>query len=327
MSCSIIIVNYRTDKLVADCLHSLYDANTPGHNRVVIVDNNSQDNSSERLASLIEKKQWHWATLLPLDSNNGFAAGNNAGIRFLMQSAPLPDYILLLNPDTVVQKNAIKYLQEFLKKNTSVGVVGAQLFNDAGQPESSSRRFPSILSELESGARLGLLSRLLRKWQVALPVTQNAHQCDWVSGAAMMLRREVIEQIGMMDERYFLYFEEIDYCRRVTNQGWEIWLEPSSRITHLEGVATGIQTAQKRRPKYWYDSRRRYLIKHLGILQWLMSDSLWVLGRCSLLARKLLGFGGDFKADPQYFMRDLLWGDIYTLCSGKAFTIEKMSKK
>lgn len=327
MSCAIIIINYRTDNLVTNCLHSLHDTIVPEHTHVVIVDNHSEDGSSERLAKLIEDNHWDWVTLLPLSTNDGFAAGNNAGIRFLKQSAPLPDYILLLNPDTIVQKNAIQYLQEFLSRNTSVGIVGAQLFNAAKQPESSSRRFPSIFSEFESGARLGLLSRLLRKWRVALPVIPNAHQCDWVSGAAMMVRREVIEQIGMMDEGYFLYFEENDYCRRAYNKGWEIWLEPRSRIIHLEGAATGIQTAQKRRASYWYESRMRYFVKHLGVFQWVLADLLWAVGRCSLLARKALGFGGSTKADPLCFMRDLLWGDLRALCSGKAFTIAKFSKK
>jgi len=195
--------------------------------------------------------------------------------------------------------------------------VGAQLYNAEGQPDSSSRRFPSVCSELDAGVRLGVVSNLLRKWKVALPFSDQAHPCDWVSGAAMMLRREVFEQVGRMDEGFFLYFEEVDYCHRAKDKGWQVWLEPRSNVIHLEGAATGIRTARKRRGQYWYDSRRRYFIKHLGVIQWLLADFLWAMGRLILLARKALGLGGDTSGDPQCFMQDLLWGDLKAFVSGQ----------
>jgi GT2 family glycosyltransferase len=317
MRCGIIIVNYNTADQVADCLRSLSTAITPGHDQVIIVDNNSQDGSCDKLAMIIEGCNWGWVTLLPLSTNDGFAAGNNAGILFFKQKKIQFDCFLLLNPDTIVHKDAIYHLIEFLKNHPAAGIVGAQLYNAEGQPESSSRRFPSVFSELDAGARFGIVTTLLRRWKVALPVSDHAHLCDWVSGAAMMVRWEVIEQVGLMDDGFFLYFEEVDYCHRTKDKGWQVWLEPRSHVIHLEGAATGIRTARKRRGQYWYDSRRRYFIKHLGVIQWLLADLLWAMGRMILLARKALGFGGDTSGDPQCFMQDLLWGDLKALVSGQ----------
>jgi GT2 family glycosyltransferase len=278
---------------------------------VIVVDNNSGDGSVEQLSATIEAQGWErWVTLLPQGSNSGFAAGNNEAIRHLLSQDVPPDYVMLLNPDTVAHAGAVECLVHFLAEHPNVGIVGAQLENGNHILESSARRYPSVLSEMDNGARFGLLSSLLKKWQVALPVVDYAHRCDWVSGAAMMIRREVFEQVGLMDEGFFLYFEELDFCQRAGIAGWQVWLEPASLITHLEGQATGIQHTRNRRGKYWYDSRRQYFIKHHGVLRLMLADILWGLGRCSLLFRQLLQLGGDTTSDPLFFMRDLLLGDL-----------------
>ncbi len=316
---AIIIVNFRTADLVCDCLHSLSPEVKAAHDQVIVVDNNSEDGSVERLSAVIEEQEWEqWATVLPQDSNLGFAAGNNIAIRiFLAQETP-PDYVLLLNPDTVVQGGTVKKLIRFLDEHPEAGIVGAQLENEDHVPQSSARRYPSVWSEFESGARLGVLSRLLKNFRVSLPMTNHASRCDWVSGAAMLIRRQVFDDIGLMDEGFFLYFEELDFCHRTHSAGWQIWLEPAARVTHLEGRATGIQQARKRRGQYWYDSRRRYFIKHLGMLRWILADFLWSLGRLSLLLRTWLNLGGDISGDPLYYVRDLVWGDFYAFLKGDA---------
>lgn len=324
MRSAIIIVNYRTASLVCDCLHSLYAGNEIHCSPVIVVDNDSGDDSVERLSATIKAQGWEsWVTLLPQDSNGGFAAGNNVAIRCLLAQEVPTDYVMLLNPDTVIHPGAVARLALFLTEHPNVGIVGAQLENGNHILESSARRFPSVWSELDSGARFGLLSRLLKEWQVALPVTDRAHRCDWVSGAAMMIRREVFEQIGLMDEGFFLYFEELDFCQRTNNAGWQIWLEPASLVTHFEGQATGIQCARKRRGKYWYDSRRRYFVKHHGVMRWIFADILWGLGRLSLLLRTFLKLGGSVSSDPLYFFRDLIMGDLYAFISGDVWRDEK----
>ncbi|WP_319409029.1 glycosyltransferase family 2 protein [uncultured Desulfosarcina sp.] len=322
MGLAVIIVNYRTPKLVRDCLESIMDEIEDLQGVAVVVDNNSGDGSAEYLSETIKKNRWEKrATLLPQERNLGFAAGNNAAIRHLSAIGKLPDHLMLLNPDTVVQEGAINKLVRFLNKKPKVGIVGAQLENNNRVPESSARRFPSVWSELESGARLGVLSQLLTNYRVALPIMGWPFRCDWVSGAAMVVRRQVFERIGLMDEGFFLYFEELDFCHRAHNAGWQIWLEPVSRIVHLEGQATGIQKKRSRRGKYWYDSRRRYWMKHHGLLILILADLLWGIGRLSLLMRVKLGLGGDVSCDPLHFFRDLIVGDVRALMNGTGRTI------
>ena len=327
MTLAIIIVNFRTPHLVCDCLHSLSTPVNACRGQVIVVDNDSADGSIERLTATIEEQGWkRWATVLPQDRNLGFAAGNNAAIRYLLALKEPPDNLLLLNPDTVVHGGAVEQLSRFLEVRPEVGIVGAQLENEYHVPQSSGRRFPSVWSEFENGARFGVFSKILKNYRVALPVANHAHRCDWVSGAAMMFRREVIEQIGLMDEGFFLYFEELDFCGRAGNAGWKIWLEPAARVTHLEGQATGIQQAQRRRWQYWYDSRRRYFIKHHGVLRWIFADLLWGLGRLTLLLRIRLNLGGDISNDPQKIFRDLLWGDLCAFINGEARRIKASVK-
>jgi hypothetical protein len=316
---AIIVVNYRTPDLVIDCLKSLKTEISSPMVRVVVVDNDSGDGSVECLLASIEEHGWtRWTIVLPQDRNLGFAAGNNAAIRYLLALKEPPDNLLLLNPDTVIHGGAVEQLSRFLEVRPEVGIVGAQLENEFHVPQSSARRFPSVWSEFDNGARFGVLSRLLKNYRVALPVANHAHRCDWVSGAAMMFRRKVIEQIGLMDEGFFLYFEELDFCQRASNAGWQIWLDPAARVTHLEGGATGIRQARRRRGQYWYDSRRRYFIKHFGIPRWILADLLWGLGRLSLLARTRFNLGGDISGDPLHYFRDLIWGDLCALIKGQA---------
>ncbi len=315
----IIIVNYCAADLVCECLQSLENEIEGKLERVIVVDNNSSDDSLSRLLQKIDDQSWSWVSVLKLDRNGGFAVGNNAGFQKVLGDGSTPEYFMLLNPDTIVQKGAIGQLLSFLDNHPSVGVVGAQVINGKRELDSSARRFPSFLSELESGARLGVLSKMLKKKCVAMPISRHAHQCEWVSGAAMMIRRQVVEQIGMLDEQYFLYFEELDYCKMVNDAGWETWFEPHSRVIHFEGSVTEVNNVRKRRKKYWYDSRRRYFIKHHGVFGWVVIDLFWAFGRCSLLLRKSIGLGGDTSADPMKFMTDLLLGDIKFLFKGDAF--------
>lgn len=318
----IIIVNYRTAELTIDSLRSLATQVVDlGGGRVVVVDNNSGDGSTEKLSSTIEREGWSgWASVIPLDRNGGFAYGNNAGIRAALASADNVNYVMLLNPDTVVREEAIKTLVGFMDKHPHVGTAGSLLENKDGDVECSAHRIHSPLSELDAGARLGLLSRLLHRYVVSESPAAKAHQCDWVSGASLIVRREVIEQVGLMDEGYFLYFEEVDFCRRAQQAGWECWYVPDSRVMHLEGASTGIRATAKRRAKYWYDSRRRFFVKHYGIVGLVVADVLWGIGRFSFLLRRGLCIGARSREynDPKWFTFDLLWGDLRAILTGRA---------
>lgn len=321
----IVIVNYRTADLVIDCLRSLSAQIADlGKACVVVVDNNSDDGSVAKLTAGVKREGWSpWANIMPLDKNGGFAFGNNASIRIALASTAPVDYVMLLNPDTVPLSGAIKALVDFMDAHPDVGIAGSQLKNANGDVECSAHTFPSPLSELDGAARLGMLSRLLHRYVVSHPSRALPHPCNWVSGASMIIRRQVIEDVGLMDESYFLYFEEVDFCRRAHQAGWQCWYVPDSRVIHLEGASTGIHATAKRRAGYWYDSRRRFFVKHYGISGLVTADVLWAIGRFSFLLRRSLrlGAGSHENSDPKMFMFDLLWGDLRAILTGRVWRI------
>jgi len=322
----IIVVNYRTGPLVVDCLGSLKEqVKELNGGKVIVIDNDSSDSSVEIIQSAITKNIWdEWVDIVPLKRNGGFAYGNNAGINLALSSKEKPDYILLLNPDTVVRSHAINSLVSFLESHNNVGIVGSRIENTSGDIESTAHRFPSYLSEFEDTARLGFITRLLSRYVVSPEILDYPHECDWLSGAALMLRSAAFEDIGNMDDSFFLYFEEVDYCLRAKSKGWTTWYVPESRVMHLQGAATGICNNKKRRPSYWYNSRRRYYIKHHGISGWLAADLFWSLGRFSYLLRRILRLGAKgTDIDPKLLTFDLLWGDFYALITGVAFQIKR----
>jgi hypothetical protein len=236
---------------------------------------------------------------------------------------------MLLNPDTVAREGAIKVLVGFMDGHPRAGIAGSLLENADGGVECSAHRIHSPLSELDAGARLGLLSRLLHRYVVSECPAAEAHQCDWVSGASLIVRREVLEQVGLMDDGFFLYFEEVDFCRRAQQAGWECWYVPDSRVVHLEGASTGIRATAKRRAKYWYDSRRRFFVKHYGIIGLVAADVLWAIGRFSFLLRRGLRLGArsNVNYDPKWFMFDLLWGDLRAILTGRVRSIPRAGQQ
>lgn len=325
----IVIVNYRTAGLVVDCLHSLSTqvADLAG-GRVLVVDNASSDGSVEKLNAAIARAGWSsWAEVVPLDRNGGFAFGNNAGIRMAFAANEPVDYVMLLNPDTEARPGAVKALVDFMNKCPDTGIAGSQLENANGGIDYAAHTFPTPLSELDAGARLGVLSRFLQRRVSSFPLPAIAHHCDWVSGASMIIRRQVIKDIGWMDQDYFLYFEEVDFCRCARQAGWECWYVPESRVLHLEGASTGIRTAARRRARYWYDSRRRFFVKHYGIAGLAAADMLWAIGRFSFLLRKTLHLCRNHgNQDPSWYMFDLLWGDLRAILTGKVWEIPRIGR-
>ena len=325
----IIIVNYRTADLTIDCLHSLSaQVSAMPECRVVVVDNLSGDGSVNRIEDAIDREDWSaWVSVLPNDRNGGFAYGNNAGIRYALSSQKQPDYFLVVNHAAIVRPEDVEACVSFLANNPDIGIVGSRLQDAEGNFVGSAHNAPTVLGELEAGARLGMLSRLLARYVVTPPLRAEAHECEWVSGASMMVRREVFDAIGLLDDGFFLYFEEVDFCCRARKAGWKVWYLPESTVMHLEGAATGIR-AVTRRARYWYDSRRRFFVKHYGIGGLLLADVFWACGRLSYLLRRGLRLGAQQEmADPKWFMADLLWGDLRFLLSGAAFRIARQRQQ
>jgi GT2 family glycosyltransferase len=292
LSVLVAIVNYRAAELVVDCLASLAEEARTLRMHVVVVDNASQDGSSEHIGRAIEASGWSgWVELRALQENGGFSAGNNAAIADACERPDGPDYVLLLNPDTRARPGAVTALLEFMEARPEVGIAGSRLEDEDGTQQHSRYRFPSALGELEACAHLGLLSRLLADACVAPPLDPHARECDWVAGASMIVRRAVVCALGPMDERYFLYYEEVDYCRRARELGWRTWYVPASRVVHLVGRSSGVTSrgrVQARRPGYWFASRRRYFVTHHGRAFALLADAGWVAGHVVWTMRRFV---------------------------------------
>jgi GT2 family glycosyltransferase len=307
----IAIVNYRTPALTIECLRSLEpEVLERGGTRVVVADNASGDGSAERIGQAITRNGWsRWASILPLDQNGGFSYGNNAVIRPALESVdpPPPEYVLLLNSDTIVFAGALAALVEFMDARQDVGIAGSRLEDPDGSHQHSRYRFHSVWSELDSGLKLGVVTRLLRNHVVAPPLVETAHPIDWVAGASMIVRRQVFHDIGLLDPGYFLYFEEADFCLNARRAGWPCWYVPSSRVLHLVGKSSGVTSTSEpaaRRPRYWFESRRRYFVKNHGRAYALFADAAWVTGFALWRIRRLVQRKPD--TDPPHMLWDFL---------------------
>ena len=305
----VVIVNYRTADLTIDCLRSL-EAERPRVPRmsVVVVDNASGDESAPHIAAAISSNSWSsWVSLSVQERNGGFASGNNAAIRPALQSPDAPHYVLLLNPDTLVRPGGVQALVEFMDVHPAVGIAGSRLEDTDGKPQRSAFRFPTVLSEAESGFRVALLTRVLARRVVAPPVPDDAGPAQWVAGASMIVRKEVFDAIGLLDEGYFMYFEEVDFCRRAARAGWPCWYVPQSRVIHLVGQSSGVTDpgqAARPRPAYWFDARRRFFLTHYGPLRTFLADMLWASGFSLWRVRRAILRKPD--NEPMRLLRDFI---------------------
>jgi GT2 family glycosyltransferase len=295
-----IVVNYRTAELTLKAIEALLPELPAGdQGGVVVVDNDSRDGSAERIAAAIAARGWGGRVrFIPSPRNGGFGAGVNVGIGYGLGLDSVPEYFYLLNPDAVPDAGAIAALTAFMDGHPRAGVAGSHLYTPDGKPHASAFRFPSILGELDFGLRFGPVTRLLRPWVVPIPPSHDTFEVGWVAGASFIIRRSVIEQIGLFDEEFFLYFEETDFCLRAHRKGWSIWYVGTSSVNHIGGAATGVDhtengaaqpRGQRRRvPAYWYVSRRRYFEKNHGRLYRAASDAVFLTGYALWRARRLL---------------------------------------
>jgi N-acetylglucosaminyl-diphospho-decaprenol L-rhamnosyltransferase len=309
MQVAIIVVNYRTPALTIDCLQSLEAAgDMPPGTQVIVVDGNSGDNSVPLISLAIERNNWSsWVKLLPLNINGGFAYANNRGMEALIDRFGRPQFFWLLNSDTIVRPCALSHLLKFMDAHPRAAIAGSRLEDLDGTPQHSAFRFHSILSELEATMRFGPVSRLLHHSRVAPPISNTAERMDWVSGASMLIRTDMMEAVGSLDEGYFMYYEESDLCLRATRAGWECWYVPESRVVHLVGQSSGVtsrNTALPRRPAYWFESRHRYFVRNYGGAYAMLADGAWVVGHALWRVRRFLQRKPD--TDPPHLLGDFL---------------------
>jgi GT2 family glycosyltransferase len=303
---AIVIVTYRCAALTIDSLRSVAAERAAAgfQIRAVVVDNASGD--APPIAEAIESNGWRsWVTLVTAPKNGGFAYGNNLGIARAYKDH-VPSYIYLLNPDTQVRPGAIGCLARFLESHQEVGIAGSSFEMSDGSDWPFAFHFPTLMSEMLQGMELSPLMHLFKRWVVAQAMTRVPQPIDWICGASMLIRPAVLESIGGMDEDYFLYFEETDFCYRAKRSGFATWYVPESRVMHIGGQSTAVtdlRSGPKRLPSYWFESRRRYFAMTYGIGHAMRIDIVALLA-CSIGLLKRAAVGRMHTATP-HFIRDL----------------------
>jgi N-acetylglucosaminyl-diphospho-decaprenol L-rhamnosyltransferase len=236
---SVLIVTYNSVGVIGDCLDSLRASPSSREFEVVIADNGSDDGTVERVRSSYPE-----AVLVENGANLGFARGNRSAA-----GVARGDLLLLLNPDTVVRPGAVDALVASLLAEESRWVVGACLVGPDGEPATSWGDFPTLgwaFLELAPWRRLGLAVRSMRQVGRTCEGVERAKDVDWVSGAALLVRRDAWDRLGGLDGAFFMYFEETDFCARVHACGGRVVLEPDARIVHLEGASVGQASIRQR---------------------------------------------------------------------------------
>lgn len=256
--------------------------------QVVVVDNDSGDGSAEALEDLVAREGWSaWASVLRSPRNGGFAAGNNLGIAAIDAEA-----YVLLNSDTLIEKGTFARLLDAMDREPRAGIIGPSMTDHDGTPESSHFRFLRPCTELVRAANTGPVTRLFAGFDPVMPRSSVPVESEWVGFACVLLRRAMIEEIGTLDEGYFMYFEDVDFCQRARKAGWKVLYWPDSRMVHLMGRSSSVTTKggqAARAPRYYYEARARYLAKFYGRTGLLLANVLWCVGRCVSLLRQIGG--------------------------------------
>jgi GT2 family glycosyltransferase len=314
MKMLIAISSYRVPDLTIDCLRSLSREidRIPG-TKVGVCENGTGGDAADRLRRAIEENGWgRWVELTEIYPNRGFTGGTNAVIRPALESDDPPEYVLLLNADTIVLEHALDTLVAFMDSHPKAGMAASTFLSAEGKLQPTVFRFPGILNELDRGLRLGVVSKLLAPWASVPPPPRQACTADWVCAACAILRRTMLEQIGLLDEGLYTYFDDVDIGLRARRAGWETWYVPESRVIHLEGVSTGIAShlaRPARRPPYWFEARRRFFLRNYGALYTALADAAFISGYAIWRLRRWLQRKPDL--DPPYMLLDSIRHSVF----------------
>lgn len=289
-----VILNYKTAEMTLESLASARAAMDGIAGEIIVVDNDSQDGSFEQISAHVTKLGWdadNRVRVVQSGHNGGFGAGNNVGISAGLSRGGNPDFIYVLNSDAFPKKTAIRALLDHLQAHPDTGFAGSYIHGEDGARHTTTFRFPSIASEFESSVRFGPVSRLLKSRRVSIENVDATRPVDWLAGASMLMRKSVLDDIGLFDETFFLYFEETDLCRRARRVGHGIDFVRESDVMHIGSVSTGMK-GWARVPGYWFDSRWHYFSKNHGVFYAAMATLAHLLGgslhrlRCVLTGRK-----------------------------------------
>ncbi|KGG79809.1 glycosyl transferase family 2 [Caloranaerobacter azorensis H53214] len=245
MDLSIIIVNYNTRELTRQTLQSIYKYNHNLDFEVIVVDNNSSDDSINMI-----KDEFPQVILIQNKENLGFSKANNIGI-----NKSKGKYILLLNSDTIIQRDTLEIMVDFMETNKEVGAAGCKVvLPDGNLDKACKRSFPTPRNAFYNALKLDKLfphNKRFGEYNLTYLNEDEMHEVDSLVGAFMMVRREVIEEVGLLDEKFFMYGEDIDWCYRIKKSGWKIVYYPKTKIIHYKGGSS-----KKKNPKIIYEFYR-----------------------------------------------------------------------
>ncbi len=284
MSLAIIVINFRTPQYTIDCLASLVPerADLPGL-QVLLVENASGDDSVPRLREALAANGWSdWVTFLPQERNLGFAGGNNAGFRHLLAQPQPPEFVLLLNSDTLVHRGCLKAALDRLQREPDIGVLSCMLRNRDGSVQNVCRRFPCPLRETVRALGLPYVFRTAFEWaeleDAGWDRERTARNVDWVGGAFMLLRTDTVRRLGGMDESFFFYGEDIELCHRLWRHKLRVFFDPAGAITHFGGGSSdSARLANRRKEVLIWKARFRVQRRCYGALAAAWMRLLYIL--------------------------------------------------
>lgn len=282
------IINFRTADLTIQCVCSVLEDMKGINGHIVVVDNLSGDGSDNAIEAWIAAQPAETpVTLVRSTTNSGYSGGHNQGM-----AVRRAQYYLILNSDAVLRPGCLEHMLQMAREMPRAGLITPRLEDEDTTPQISHFRFFGPLSELIRAAETGPLTQMLNRFDIPLGSNPDMDEIGWASFACILLRGEMVTKIGPMDEGYFLYFEDSEYCLRAHRAGWSIVHEPRARTVHFRGGSAPVKeltAAKKRVPSYYYASRTRFLYQAHGWVGLLAANMLWHLGRGIARLRGVLG--------------------------------------
>lgn len=297
-----VILNWRTPDMTLRSAEAAIRAMEGIDGAISIVDNDSDDGSFERLSAEVARRNWNRVRVLQSGHNGGFGAGNNFGIRAGLPGGMRPDFVYILNSDAFPAPDAVRHLLDHLMAQPEAAFAGSYIYGPDGRPHQTAFRFPSIAGEFEGAICFGPVSRLLHRSIVPLPVPDRTTRVDWLAGASVLMRMDVLDRIGLFDETFFLYYEETELFHRAARAGYATDYVRGSEVEHIGSASTGMKT-WARIPRFWLDSRLYYFTRVHGPAYALAATLARLAGGALGRLRRLIQ--REAPLDPPHFLTDM----------------------